>query len=170
MSAVSLCGNPEFLLTTINSMIFFFFFLPHLSLQICAKICEHWGCKWKPLGFHSLCVCILFIGCRVFCFSLYAWKIAAFFFFFLVLSIFLSAVGSGTRWKFPAFCSAGVCHCRDGRGSTATHRWQTAGWDTYQGVLLCPGSSWKKHVGCSDCCTNHGTVFQSTVFAWALKT
>lgn len=162
MSAVSLCGNPEFLLT-INSMRFFFF---PIFLQICAKICEHWGCKWKPLGFHSLCVCarILFIGCRVFwvfCFSLYAWKIAA--------SIFLSTVGSGTRWKFPAFCSAGVCHCRDGRGSTATHRWQTAGWDTYQGVLLCPGSSWKKHVGCSDCCTNHGTVFQSTVFAWALK-
>lgn len=53
MSAVSLCGNPEFLLT-INSMRFFFF---SIFLQICAKICEHWGCKWKPLGFHSLCVC-----------------------------------------------------------------------------------------------------------------
>lgn len=163
MSAVSLCGNPEFLLT-INSMRFFF--SPSFS-KFVLKYVNTEGVSENHLA-STLCVCvcarILFIGCRVFwvfCFSLYAWKIAA--------SIFLSTVGSGTRWKFPAFCSAGVCHCRDGRGSTATHRWQTAGWDTYQGVLLCPGSSWKKHVGCSDCCTNHGTVFQSTVFAWALK-
>lgn len=148
------------------------YFFSHLSLQICAKICEHWGCKWKPLGFHSLCVCASYsLAAGFFGFLVFSVCLKnCCFFFFLVLSIFLSAVGSGTRWKFPAFCSAGVCHCRDGRGSTATHRWQTAGWDTYQGVLLCPGSSWKKHVGCSDCCTNHGTVFQSTVFAWALKT
>lgn len=123
---------------------------------------------WLPLSVCVfVCVCASyslaagFFGFFVFLYMLE--KLLPFFFFWS--SIFLSTVGSGTRWKFPAFCSAGVCHCRDGRGSTATHRWQTAGWDTYQGVLLCPGSSWKKHVGCSDCCTNHGTVFQSTVFA-----
>lgn len=67
-----------------------------------------------------------------------------------------STVGSGTRWKFSAVCGFGVCHSWDGWGSTATHWWQAAGWDTHQGVLLCPWPSWKKHVGCSDCCPNHG--------------
>lgn len=70
-------------------------------------------------------------------------------------------VGSGTRRKFPAFCCVRVHHCRDGWGSTASHRWQAAGRDAHQGVLLCPGPSWKKHAGSSDCCTNHGITVKS---------
>lgn len=59
------------------------FFFSHLSLQICAKICEHWGCKWKPLVFHSVCASYsLAAGFVGFCFSLYAWKIASLFLFF----------------------------------------------------------------------------------------
>lgn len=52
------------------------YFFSHLSLQICAKICEHWGCKWKPLGFHSLCVCA-------------SYSLAAGFFGFLFFSVCL---------------------------------------------------------------------------------
>lgn len=70
--------------------------------------------------------------------------------------LFLSTVGSGTRWKFSAVCCVRVCHCRNGWGGTSTDWWQVAGRDTHQGVLLCSWPSWKKHVGCSDCCPNHG--------------
>lgn len=107
MSAVSLCGNPEFLLT-INSMRFFF----PIFLQICAKICEHWGCKWKPLGFHSLCACVCvcasyslaagFFGFFVF---LYMLEKLLPFFFFLVLNFSLHS------WLRDKMEVSGVLQC-----------------------------------------------------------
>lgn len=80
----------------------------------------------------------------------------------LFFPFFGSTVGSGTRWKLSAVCGSGVCHSWHGWGGTATHWWQAAGRDTHQGVLLCPWPSWKKHVGCSDCCSNHGTWLSLT--------
>lgn len=81
--------------------------------------------------------------------------------------LFLSTVGPGTRWKFSAVCCVGVCHCRNGWGGTATDWWQVAGRDTHQSVLLCSWPSWKKHVGCSDCCPNNGIKKRWRVFACA---
>lgn len=76
MSAVSLCGNPGFLLTTINSMIFFPLFLSKFVL----KYVNTEGVSENRLASTLYCVCI-FISF----FYIYAWKIA----FFFSLSIFL---------------------------------------------------------------------------------
>lgn len=72
--------------------------------------------------------------------------------------MFFSPVGSGSRRKFSAVCGVGICHGRDGRGGTATKWWPATGRGKYQGILLCSWCSWKKHVGCSHCCSNHGNV------------
>lgn len=82
MSAVSLCGNPEFLLTTINSMIFFFFFPIFLS-KFVLKYVNTEGVSENHLA-SPLCVCAsysLAAGFFVFLFFSICLKNCCFFFF-----------------------------------------------------------------------------------------